>query len=92
MDDEIIPAEFNSVEPPAVTDVTEDPSAGMKAWGELSDSEKLDVLHMKVDSIGQLVDFIGRQVAWIGQTFQGVINTVGKISPVDIFKMMRGGK
>lgn len=54
-------------------------------WSDLSDSQKLDILHMKVDRIGA-------QVAWIGQTFQGVIDMVGKVSPMDIFKMMRGGK
>lgn len=54
-------------------------------WHELSDSQKLDVLNMKLDSIAERVD-------WIGQTFQGVINMVGNVSPMDIFKMMRGGK
>jgi hypothetical protein len=65
--------------------VVEDPHDGNVPWNELSDSQKLDILHMKVDSIGA-------QVAWIGQTFQGVINMVGKVSPMDLFKMMRGGK
>lgn len=54
-------------------------------WHNLTDSQKLDVLNMKLDSIATRVD-------WIGQTFQGVINMVGNVSPMDIFKMMRGGK
>lgn len=87
-------------QPPAVTEAftplpdstpvdsvsrTEDPHDGNVPWHELSDSQKIDILHMKVDSIGQ-------QVAWIGSTFQGVLNMVGNLSPMDLFKMARGGK
>jgi len=64
---------------------TEDSHDGNVPWHELSDSQKIDILHMKVDSIGQ-------QVAWIGSTFQGVLNMVGNLSPLDLFKMARGGK
>lgn len=85
MSDEIIPTEFNSAEPPAVAEISEDPHDGNVPWTELTDSQKLDILHMKVDSIGQ-------QVSWIGSTFQGVLNMVGNLSPMDLFKMVRGGK
>lgn len=93
MTDEIIPAEFNSTEPPAVItehnpdggNLPDDPNQGVTPWPELSIDQKLDILHMKVDSMSQ-------QVTWIGRTFQGVIDMVGKVSPMDIFKMMRGGK
>jgi hypothetical protein len=54
-------------------------------WQDLTDSQKIDILHHKIDMIGANVD-------WIGKTFQGVINMVGSISPMDLFKMMRGGK
>jgi len=90
MNDEIIPVEFNSTEPPAVTEELPADSmppaiAELRDWSTLSLDEKVDILHHKMDSVAA-------QVAWIGQTFQGVINTVGKISPIDIFKMMKGGK
>lgn len=54
-------------------------------WADLTLDQKVDLLHHKMDSVAQ-------QVAWIGQTFQGIIDMVGKVSPMDIFKLMRGGK
>lgn len=58
---------------------------GEVKWDELTESQKLDVLFTMIHNIGA-------QVAWIGSTFQGVIDMVGKVGPMDIFKMMRGGK
>jgi hypothetical protein len=69
----------------AVVSGTHDEYGTATPWHELSDSQKMDILHRKVDSIAS-------QVAWIGQTFQGVINMVANVGPMDIFKMMRGGK
>lgn len=75
-------------ETPAVTEFNPDggnlPDKSVE-WHDLTDSQKLDVLKYSIDSIGS-------QVAWIGQTFQGLINMVGNVGPMDIFKMMRGGK
>lgn len=57
----------------------------LSPWTELTVSQKLDILHMKVDAMGA-------QTTWIGGTLQGIIDMVGKVSPMDIFKMMKGGK
>lgn len=96
MSDEIIPVdtmpESVTVPPAVIEDNSSDPSEGTTAWPDLTDSQKLDILNMKVDYIGQQSESIAGQVAWIGRTFQGVLNMVGSLSPMDLFKMMRGGK
>lgn len=84
MSDEITVIPELSETAPAVSEAV-DPHESTTAWHELTDSQKLDIIHMKIDAIGN-------QTSWIGQTLSGIIDMVGKVSPVDIFKMMRGGK
>lgn len=92
MSDEITEASAPSPETaPAVTELVpfeEAAKAEIAAatqWAELTDSQKLDILDRKLDAIGA-------QTTWIGSTLSGIIDMVGKVSPMDIFKMMRGGK
>lgn len=89
MPDEITPAEEWTdrahAEMVEVNQADNTPAVSATSWHDLTDSQKLDVLNMKVDSIGT-------QTSWIGQTLSGIIDMVGKVSPMDIFKMMRGGK
>lgn len=80
-------AEITESETPAVEMNPALPSIplGDVQWDELNTDQKLDILFTMVHNIGA-------QVSWIGSTFQGLINMVGKVGPMDIFKMMRGGK
>lgn len=89
MSDEITDApavtEDNTAIEPIPGSVVIDPSEGMLPWPELSIDQKIDILAMKIDAVGN-------QTTWIGSTLQGIIDMVGKVSPMDVFKMLRGGK
>jgi len=51
---------------------------------------KLDeVLRQSANTIGR-IDWIAPRIDWIQRTFQGLIDQFGKITPGQVFSMMRG--
>jgi hypothetical protein len=51
---------------------------------------KLDEVSSRLDNLTGRVDWIAPRVEWIRQTFDGLIEQFGKITPGQVFSMLRG--
>lgn len=82
---------------PAVTDDLHDSTV---EWSDLSVSQKLDVIHMKLDALAYTVDGVDKgqsqiwgAVDWTAKTIDGLSKMAANLNPGDIFKaMLKGGK
>lgn len=51
---------------------------------------QIQMLNIKVDSLTGRVDWIAPRVEWIRSTFDALIQQFGKLSPGQVFSMLRG--